>query len=462
MIARGVLALLAGTLGYLVAFWLVRATRPERRRIAAPSGAPGGKGGRRFGWTAFAILVYLAGGGGLLPGFHGDELARIAAVGKSGFDHARFSVFALGVTPWLTSFLVVELAAWIAPRWRGLRDTLDGRRKLERAVVIVALATAALQAYMFVTFIDGVDREGLLFDRQQFWPCALTLVAGSVVLRALASLISSRGVGNGYVVMFLVAWLRSLSWGAPPAGAELALAALIVAATVVIALGMLGWRVRAPGRVAVPVPTSSVAPLHYGGSVLALLGPLAALGATFPAWLTTLMGNLKLGLIVLAASSVLWAFVFARPGRRGAELATAKLAPTDRALWGRAVLITVAALAALFALALIAPGGVLGKLCDPGLIVIAAAMTADVVGDVRARRRARLVPVWPLHDPLLVDAARDVLGDLPHVIQWTRVRSLLWMFGAFVPMIVLAPEAHAAEVHARLRAWLDPSVGSKA
>lgn len=235
---------------------------------------------------------------------------------------------------------------------------------------------------------------------------------------------------------------------------------MIVVATVVIVLGMLGWRVRAPGRVAVPVPvpTSSIAPLHYGGIAIALLGPLAALGAIFPAWLTTLTGNLKLGLLVIVASTVLLAFVFARPGRRGAELAAAKLAPTDRTLWVRAVLITMAALAALFALALITPGGVIGKLCDPGFIVIAAAMTADVVSDVRARRRANLVPVWPLHDPLLVDAARDVLGDLPHVIQWTRVRTLLWMFGAFVPMIVLAPEARAAEAHARLRAWLDPSI----
>jgi hypothetical protein len=240
---------------------------------------------------------------------------------------------------------------------------------------------------------------------------------------------------------------------------DLALAAVIVVATVVIVLGMLGWRVRAPGRVAVPVPvpTSSIAPLHYGGIAIALLGPLAALGATFPAWLTTLTGNLKLGLIVLAASTALWAFVFARPGRRGAVLAAAKLSPTDRALWLRAVLITIAALAALFALALITPGGAIGKLCDPGLIVLAAAMTADVVSDVRARRRANLVPVWRLHDPLLVDAARDVLGDLPHVIRGTCVRTLLWMFGAFVPMIVLAPEAHAAEVHARLRDWLDPS-----
>ncbi|HET9988404.1 MAG TPA: hypothetical protein VFQ65_07785, partial [Kofleriaceae bacterium] len=71
----------------------------------------------------------------------------------------------------------------------------------------------------------------------------------------------------------------------------------------------------------------------------------------------------------------------------------------------------------------------------------------------RAYRRANLVPVWPLHDPLLVDAARDVLGEIPHVIQATRLRTLLWMFGSYVPMVVLVPEAHATDAHAKLDAW---------
>jgi preprotein translocase subunit SecY len=84
--------------------------------------------------------------------------------------------------------------------------------------VILAIAIAALQAYLFVAFYAEADREGLVFDRQQFWPCAATLAAGPMVLGGLASLISSRGVGNGYVVMFIVAWLRSISWGSLPCG----------------------------------------------------------------------------------------------------------------------------------------------------------------------------------------------------------------------------------------------------
>src|SRR6185312_10542704 len=155
------------------------------------------------------------------------------------------------------------------------------------------------------------------------------------------------------------AWLWGIPWLDLPANAQLALAVVIVVATAAITLGVLGWRVRAPGRVAIPLPASSVAPIHDGGGALALIGTLSALGVTLPYWVldkaTTLHGSMTIGLVVLALAAAFWAFVFARPGRRRAELAVAKQEPADRALWLRALAITVAALAALFVLALIRP-----------------------------------------------------------------------------------------------------------
>jgi hypothetical protein len=281
-----------------------------------------------------------------------------------------------------------------------------------------------------------------------------------MLLAVLASTISTRGLGNGYAVMFVAAWLWSIPWFDLTANVQLALAVVIVVATVAITLGVLGWRVRAPGRVAVPLPASSIAPIHDGGGAIALIGTLSALGVTLPYWVlhkaATLHGSLTIGLGVLAIAAVFWAFVFARPGRRRAELAIAKLEPADRALWLRALAITITALAALFTLALIRPAGILGKLCDPAIVVIAAATLADLLADARAHRHANLVAVWPLHDPLLVDAARDVLGEIPHVIQATRLRTLLWMFGSYVPMVVNVPAPQSAEAHAVLKAWFTP------
>ncbi|HET9627513.1 MAG TPA: hypothetical protein VFP84_39425 [Kofleriaceae bacterium] len=451
-IARVILAGLAGVIGYLLAYALVRASRPERRRIAALPAAPGGKLAARLAWTAFAIAVYLVGTQITLPGFNDIELAHIAAAGHSTYDPLQFSIFAIGVTPWLTAFVVVELAASLVTRWRALRDTLDGRRTLDYRVAVLAVACAAMQGYMLIRFVENFDRDGTIFAREMFWPAVATVIAGAMVLGTLARQISARGVGTGFVVLMIVVWLRPVAWRSLSVDADLALAAVIVVATAVVTLGMLGWRVRAPGRVAVPVPAAGIAPLANAGAVLGLFGPLTGLGAHLPAWLD----SWPLGLGLLAISTGLWAFAFARPGRRETELVGAHLAPTDRAQWRRATAVTLAALAALFTLAWITPSGPIAKLCDPRIVTVIAAALADVVADARACCRAPLVPVWPLHDPLLVDAARDVLGEIPHFIQGTRVRTLAWIFGSYAPMVVLVPEPHAAEAHARLRDWLTP------
>src|SRR3569832_254435 len=97
-----------------------------------------------------------------------------------------------------------------------------------------------------------------------------------MMVAVLESEISTRGLGNGYAVLFVAAWLWAIPWLDLPANATLLLAAAIVVATVAITLGVLRWRVRAPGRVALPLPASSIAPVHDGGGALAVIGSLSA------------------------------------------------------------------------------------------------------------------------------------------------------------------------------------------
>jgi hypothetical protein len=99
----------------------------------------------------------------------------------------------------------------------------------------------------------------------------------------------------------------------------------------------------------------------------------------------------------------------------------------------------------------------LRSLADPALVLIATATIGDLVAEWRARKKTALVAVWQLHDPLLVDAARArlALANIPHFIQATRMRSLLWIFGSYVPMTVYVPTAHAEAAHANMKSWLD-------
>jgi hypothetical protein len=85
---------------------------------------------------------------------------------------------------------------------------------------------------------------------------------------------------------------------------------------------------------------------------------------------------------------------------------------------------------------------------------------ADLANELRDRRHG-LIPIWPLHDPLLVDAVRDRLtaAAIPHHLQAARLRSLLWLFGSYVPIMVLVPPDRAVEAERSLRDWLAPESG---
>jgi len=77
-----------------------------------------------------------------------------------------------------------------------------------------------------------------------------------------------------------------------------------------------------------------------------------------------------------------------------------------------------------------------------------------VISEARDRRRG-LVIAWPLHDPLLADVVRDRLAaaGIDAHVQARRLRSLLWIFGSYVPMHVLVPPERAEDA-ARLAATL--------
>ena len=164
---------------------------------------------------------------------------------------------------------------------------------------------------------------------------------------------------------------------------------------------------------------------------------------------------MSVGIGVLVLATFVWAFVFVRPGRRRAALATVGLEPPARDSWLRAVVLSALALAVVLALAMLRPQGDLGLLGRPTLTVLAIAAIADVISDWRARKRATLVAVWALHDPLLAEAARVRLGAIPCHVQSQRVRTLVGLFGAYVPMIVLVPEASAEEAHGLLKTWFE-------
>jgi preprotein translocase subunit SecY len=462
VLARIALAVLGWLSGSVLAWLALRFGRPERRQVARLEGTR--PASPRLVWTIVGIAIFYMGTQITLPGVNQLELAHVIYKSHGYLDFTQLSVFAIGLTPVITSFVLVEVIFAIVPRWRPLRDRPEGRRKIARVVAIVAAVIVTIQAYFVATYIESLSRGGADVFEGSRWMVVATLVGGTMLLVIVASMIGHRGIGNGYAVLFAAEWVGQIQWDElvhVPA-ARLAFAAIAVVAIVAIAVCMLRWRVRGIRQAPLALPISGMSPMGEAGGIAMLVFQLVSLSVLdqqnrFVVWLGSLDHQLVFALAALVGWAMIWAFVFARPGRRRAELERAGLEPVDRASWLRALLLGTAMLAAMFVIAHMSRRihPLFRHVFDATAIVFVVATVLDVVGELRDRRR-ELIPVWPLHDPLLVDVVRDRLtaADIPHHMQAAHARSLLWLFGPHIPVMVLVPPEHAKTADASIRELL--------
>ena len=232
----------------------------------------------RVAWTLLAVALLVLFGHILLPGIDRAELHHVVR-GAPDID-ARFSVIALGLTPLVDAFLVVELAALIVPRWRRLRhDGPGGRRALDRAVAACAIVLAAVQAHLLVRYLESwPDLAGDIYTGSRHWLLVLTLVAGTAVIVWLISIIHRRGVGNGYAVLIVASWLAGAPWHEAVAAGHGGLI-LGAAAAGIIVLGAFAFDARTGG---IPRPASGLSPISTSAGILAALSLLATLRVLVP------------------------------------------------------------------------------------------------------------------------------------------------------------------------------------
>lgn len=127
----------------------------------------------------------------------------------SGGAMLKLSVFALGIMPYITAGIVVQLLTVMIPRLEALRkEGRQGQAKITQYTRYLTVALAVLNA----TTVVAMARAGRIFpncDRQVLYDQSLmtiavvvvTLVAGTCVVMWLGELITDRGIGNGMSIL---------------------------------------------------------------------------------------------------------------------------------------------------------------------------------------------------------------------------------------------------------------------
>jgi preprotein translocase subunit SecY len=161
----------------------------------------------RLLFVLFALLVYRIGTHIPVPGIDPGQLQALFNQNQggilelfnmfSGGAWERMSILALGVIPYITASIIMNLLTMMWPQFQQWRKEGEaGRRKITKATRYLTLAIALIQGTSLAVTLAN---QGLAFDpgTSFLFVAALTLVTGSIFMMWLGEQITERGVGNG-------------------------------------------------------------------------------------------------------------------------------------------------------------------------------------------------------------------------------------------------------------------------
>ncbi|HEX8458681.1 MAG TPA: preprotein translocase subunit SecY [Pyrinomonadaceae bacterium] len=161
---------------------------------------------RRIGFTLGLLAVYRLGAHITAPGINKDQLARVwADVGNtllgvldlfSGGNFQTISVFALGVTPYITASIILQLMTTVFSQLKKLQEEGEaGRQKINQYTRYLTVVLAGFQTSIVARWLqaNGVGEPGWGF----IITTIITLTTGTIFVMWLGEQITERGIGNG-------------------------------------------------------------------------------------------------------------------------------------------------------------------------------------------------------------------------------------------------------------------------
>ena len=161
----------------------------------------------RLRFLLMAIIVYRVGAHIPVPGINPDRLAELFRQNEgtilslfnmfSGGALERMSIFALGIMPYISASIIMQLLTAVSPQLEQLKKEGEaGRRKISQYTRYGALVLALVQA---IGMSVGLAGQGVAFsaDFGFYFVAVTTFVAGAMFMMWLGEQITERGVGNG-------------------------------------------------------------------------------------------------------------------------------------------------------------------------------------------------------------------------------------------------------------------------
>ncbi|MCQ4289139.1 preprotein translocase subunit SecY [Pseudomonas stutzeri] len=174
----------------------------------------------RLRFLLMAIIVYRIGAHIPVPGINPDRLAELFRQNEgtilslfnmfSGGALERMSIFALGIMPYISASIIMQLMTAVSPQLEQLKKEGEaGRRKISQYTRYGTLVLAVVQA---IGMSVGLAGQGVAFsnDFGFYFVAITTFVAGAMFMMWLGEQITERGVGNGISMLIFAGIVAGL------------------------------------------------------------------------------------------------------------------------------------------------------------------------------------------------------------------------------------------------------------
>ncbi|MDP2739469.1 MAG: preprotein translocase subunit SecY [Pseudorhodobacter sp.] len=236
---------------------------------------------QRIIFTVGLLMVYRLGTYIPVPGIDGTALREFMATVSTGIGGilnmftggaiSRMGVFALGIMPYISASIIIQLLSSMVPRLEQLKkEGEQGRKKINQYTRYGTVLLATFQGWGIALSLEAGD---LAQDPGMFFrlSCVVTLVGGTMFLMWLGEQITARGIGNGISLIIFVgivaevpaALAQFFSQGRSGALSPAVIISVLV--MVVVVIGFIVFMERAQRKIHIQYPRRQVGMKVYDG-----------------------------------------------------------------------------------------------------------------------------------------------------------------------------------------------------
>ena len=176
---------------------------------------------RRIGYTALLILIYRLGCYVVIPGINPNLLGEGSALANqmdsnsllgllnvfSGGAFANAAIFALGVMPYITASIIIQLLGMMVPAVQKLmKEGESGRRKMNQWTRLLTIGVLLLQGPTYVANLYHQMPQAFVYGNSFGFTLYATviLIAGTMFIMWLGEKITDKGIGNGVSLIIMI------------------------------------------------------------------------------------------------------------------------------------------------------------------------------------------------------------------------------------------------------------------